>query len=262
VTFGPPAAFAAFVWWFTTGVIFVLDGLPRSTFRWSMTAATAALMGALYGLHWSATEVSGVGAYTAFSCAIVIWGWVEMSFLMGFITGPRKHACVEPCSRGRHFLHAAEAVIYNEIATLTGAAVVAATTWASPNRIALWTYLILWSLRLSAKLNLFLGVPNLGEQFLPPHLQYLKSFFRRRPMNALFPFSVGTSTTLAVLLAREQIAAQDIFQSTAYALLTTLVALGALEHWFMVLPLPSEKLWSWAFKRTSAAAAIRVRSIT
>ena len=30
---------------------------------------------------------------------------------------------------------------------------------------------------MSAKLNVFLGVPNLNEEFLPEHLRYLQSFF-------------------------------------------------------------------------------------
>ena len=49
-------------------------------------------------------------------------------------------------------------------------------------------------MRESAKLNLFLGVRNLSEEFLPAHLAYLQSYFRRRSMNMLFPFSVTVST--------------------------------------------------------------------
>jgi putative photosynthetic complex assembly protein 2 len=169
-----------------------------------------------------------------------------MSFLMGFITGPRKHACVERCSGWRHFVHAAQAIVYNEIATLIGAAGVFAATWRAPNRTALWTFLILWAMRLSAKLNLHLGVPNLGEKFLPAHLLYLKGFFKKRAMNFLFPLSVSVSTVVLVLLVQNYRAADDAFHATAYALASSLLALAVLEHWFMVLPLPSERLWNWA----------------
>ena len=168
---GLPAVYAVLVWWFTTGAILFLDGLPRYTFRWSMAAATLVLLWALYDVHASAVDPSAAGAYTAFSCAILVWGWLEMSFLMGFVTGPRKHACLEPCGGWRHFLHATQAIIYNELATLAGGALMVAATWSAPNRVALWTYLVLWSMRLSAKLNLFLGVPNSGEKFLPAHLE-------------------------------------------------------------------------------------------
>ena len=246
--FAMPAAYAVLVWWFATGIILFLDGLPRRTFRWSMSAGTAVLAIVAVELHASAGHASAAGAYAAFTCAILVWGWLEMSFLMGFITGPRKHACLERCTGWRHFLHASEAIIFNELATIAGAAAILAATRHAPNRLALGTYLILWAMRLSAKLNLFLGVPNLGEKFLPAHLQYLRSFFRKRPMNFLFPVSVSLSTIGVVLLVQRYLAAADPFKTTAYALLASLLALAVLEHWFMVIPLPSEKMWKWAMR--------------
>jgi putative photosynthetic complex assembly protein 2 len=244
--FGFPAAYAVLVWWFATGIILFLDGLPRRTFRWSLGVATVVLLGALWRMHESAFDSSSGAAYAGFTCAILVWSWLEMSFLMGYITGPRKHACAERCAGWRHFLHATQVVIHNEIATVVGGACVAAATWQAPNRVGLWTFLILWAMRLSAKLNLFLGVPNVGEKLLPAHLSYLGSFFKRRPMNVLFPFSILISTTVTVILARRYMASEDAFHATAYGLLTSLLALGVLEHWFMVMPLPSEKLWNWA----------------
>jgi putative photosynthetic complex assembly protein 2 len=246
------AGYAMLVWWFTTGIILFLDGLPQRTFPWSMAGATVLLGIAAYTLRTSAGDVSPSGAFTAFSCAIMVWGWLEMTFLMGFITGPRKQACREKCDGAAHFLHATQAIIYNELATLTGAVLIFVATAGSPNRVALWTYLVLWSMRLSAKLNLFFGVPNTGDQFLPPHLLYLKSFFNKRRMNFLFPISITASTIAAVVLVQKCLAVDDVFQTTAYALVSTLLILAILEHWFMVLPLPTEKLWAWGMRNTGA----------
>jgi putative photosynthetic complex assembly protein 2 len=242
------AGYAVLVWWFTTGMILFLDGLPRHTFRWSLTAAGALMLAALYSLHGSAADASAAGAYTSFTCAILIWGWLEMSFLMGYVTGPRKQSCGTGCGGAAHFVHATQAIIYNELATLAGGIAVCALTWESPNRVGLWTYAVLWAMRLSAKLNLFLGVPNLGEKFLPAHLQYLKSFFKKRAMNFLFPFSVTGAGVVTVLLVQKCLTAADAFSATGYALVSSLLALAVLEHWFMVLPLPSERLWAWGFK--------------
>lgn len=246
---GMPALYAALVWWFMTGAILFLDGLPRRTFRWSMALATVLLAGALYDLRVSASDLSSAGAYSAFTSAVLVWGWLEMSFLMGFITGPRRHACAADCSGWAHFVHATEAIIYNELATLVGGLTMLALTWHSPNKVGLWTYLVLWAMRLSAKLNLFLGVPNSGEAFLPEHLQYLKGFFRRRRMNPLFPISIAASTTVAVLLVQKCLAADEPARVVGYALITSLLALAVLEHWFMVLPVRVEKLWGWAFRK-------------
>jgi len=246
--FAVPAGYAVLVWWFTTGIILFLDGLPQRTFRWSMGAATVVLIVAGYVLRSSCTDMSPNGAYIAFSCAILVWGWLEMSFLMGFITGPRRHSCADRCSGWGHFLHATQAIIYNELATLLVAVVILAATWQAPNRYALWTYLVLWGMRLSAKLNLFLGVPNIGDKFLPAHLQYLKSFFKKRPMNFLFPLSISASTIVLTLLSQKYLATDDAFKATGYALIISLLALAVIEHWFMVLPLPSEKMWQWALR--------------
>ena len=250
-----PAGYAAIVWWFTTGIILFLDGLPQRTFRWSMSAATALACIAAYVLRASCTDVSVNGAYTAFSCAIGVWGWLEMSFLMGYITGPRRHSCGERCSGWSHFLHATAAIIYNEVATLLVAMAVVAATWQAPNRVALWTYLVLWGMRLSAKLNLFLGVPNVGEKFLPAHLQYLKGFFKKRPMNFLFPLAISASTIVFTVLAQRFMSTGEPFKAGGYARTISLLALAILEHWFMVLPLPSEKMWRWALRSDRGAAA-------
>jgi putative photosynthetic complex assembly protein 2 len=249
--FGAPAAYAVLVWWFTTGVILFLDGLPKSTFRWSMAGASAVLLGAGYLVRVSALDPTSRGAYVAFTAAVLVWGWLEMSFLMGFVTGPRKHGCADRCSGWRHFVHAAQAIIYNEIAILIGGAAIFGATYLAPNRVALWTYAILWAMRLSAKLNLFFGVPNLGEKFLPPHLQYLRTFFHKRSMNFLFPLSISVATLVAGSLIQKYLGASTAFESTGYALVSSLLALAVLEHWFMVLPLPSERLWHWAMPQRS-----------
>ncbi len=65
-------------------------------------------------------------------------------------------------------------------------------------------------------------------------------------MNMLFPFSILISTTLTVMLAHRYMSSEDAFHTSIYGLLTSLLGLGVLEHWFMVMPLPSEKLWNWA----------------
>ena len=251
--------FAVLTWWFTTGVILFLDGQPRSTFKWSMVGATLILGGALFQMRVSAADPSVSGAYSAFTCAVLVWGWLEMSFLMGFITGSRKAGCAEGCRGWPHFVHATQAIAYNELATLAGAGLVLALTWAAPNKVALWTFLVLWTMRLSAKLNLFFGIPNTGEKLLPPHLQYLKSFFRKRSMNFLFPISISASTAATALLVQRCLDAAGDFQLIGYTLVTSLLALAVLEHWFMVLPWNTDRLWNWGLKSRTPPTAPKLQ---
>ncbi len=177
---------------------------------------------------------------------MLAWGWQEMSFFMGFVTGPRRHGCPSGCHGARHFWHGVQACLHHEFAIIATAAVIVAGTWGAPNQVGTWTFMLLWAMRQSAKLNLFLGVRNLGEQFLPPHLGYLRSYFTRKPMNPLLPVSVTAGTVVAALLAL-RLTAPGVGEVEAAGLtfLTTMLALAVLEHWMLVLPLPFERLWSW-----------------
>jgi hypothetical protein len=119
-----PALFALCLWWFATGAILYLDGLPPRTFRHSMLGATVLLVAALFSLNHSAAQQSTAMAYCSFTSALIVWGWLEMSFLMGFITGSRKHGCAEGCSGPAHFWHATEAILHHELSILVCAIVI------------------------------------------------------------------------------------------------------------------------------------------
>jgi len=239
--------YALFIWWFSTGLILYLDGLPRRTFGWSMIAMTAVALAALYGLQVSGSDTSLAGAYMSFTCGILVWAWHELSFLTGYVTGPRRTPCPECKGFWSRFRYASETVIHHEIAIAATAGVMAALTWGMANQIGLWTFVILWLMRLSAKLNVFLGVANLAEEFLPPHLRYLESYFRRRPLNLFFPVSVTVATVVTVLVLERGLAEGVTPAASAGAVfMGTLLALAVLEHWFLVLPIPATALWQWA----------------
>jgi putative photosynthetic complex assembly protein 2 len=251
-----PALFALCLWWFATGAILYLDGLPPRTFRHSMLGATVLLVAALFSLDHSAAQQSTAMAYCSFTSALIVWGWLEMSFLMGFITGSRKHGCAEGCSGPAHFWHATEAILHHELSILVCAIVIVSITWGDPNQTGTWTFMLLWGMRLSAKLNLHLGVRNFSEEFLPPHLTYLKSFFRRRRMNLLFPLSVTAGSIVTTVLVQHATASGNSEAETvACTLLATMSALAVIEHWFMVLPLPFNALWKWGSSRATDAPA-------
>ncbi len=256
-SYGLPVLATLLVWWFSTGAILYLNGLPRRTFAWSMAAASLLGALALYGLWAARDDASAGGAYLAFVCALGVWGWNEIGFLLGLVTGPRSEPCPEGATGLRRFVYATQTIIHHEILILVAAGAIAAVTWGGANDVGLWTYLILWAMRLSTKLNIFLGVPNVTVQFLPAHLAHLKSYFADRPMNLLFPFSVTAATVATVWLTVDLAAAPPgSFEATGLALLATLTALGLLEHWFLVIPLPFGELWSWGLASRSREGSI------
>ena len=81
--------------------------------------------------------------------------------------------------------------------------------------------------------------------FLPKPLAHLASHFRIGRITALFPASISCLTVFSALLLERAINVEHPGMSVGYALLTCLCLLALLEHWFMVLPLPDEKLWRW-----------------
>lgn len=252
--FALPALYALFVWWFSTGVIILLDNLPPRTFRWSMLAGTALFAVSLYRLGEGSADTTTAGAYAAFTYAVLVWGWHEMSFFMGYVTGPRRTASPSGCSEWLRFRHGVEACLYHELAIAATAVVIVAATWGAPNQVGTWTFMLLWGMRTSAKLNFFLGVLNLSEEFLPAHLAYLKGFLARKPMNLLFPISVTVGTVIAtVLVQRAMEPGLSEFQAAGLAFLITMLVLAVLEHWFLVLPLPFSQLWSWVLQLRPAS---------
>ena len=241
-----PIVYALLAWWFSTGVIIYLDGLPQHTLMPSFAFLSLFLFLALVGISTSRADISVSGAYLAFSCGIIVWGWQVAGFYMGFVTGPRRHACPPGCHGLAHFRHAVEACLYHELAAVIGALVLLLISWQAPNQLALQTYLILWSLHELAKLNVFFGVRNLNEEFLPDHMRYLSSFFSRKPINIFFPVSISLATLLTGGLWQYTLAAgANTFVAIGGSFLGCMAALGLLELWLLVLPLPLH-LWDWS----------------
>jgi putative photosynthetic complex assembly protein 2 len=260
--FALPVLFAIFVWWFSTGIVLLLDGLPRTTFRWSHLLSSLLALGALVGLAHTAPQTTASGAFCAFTCALLVWGWHELSFLTGWVTGPRQRAA-EPGVRGwPRFVQALRTILWHELAILASGIVVVGLTWGEPNQVGTGTFMVLWVMRVSAKLNIFLGVRNLSIELLPPHLKYLGSYFRRRAMNLLFPFAVTAATAVAVLIVGEALdSPPGGARATGSLLVATLLVLAILEHWLLVLPIEATALWRWAVREAKPQPAAKEHAL-
>jgi len=252
------ALYALFVWWLSTGIVLYLDRLPRRTFRWSLLGASLLLVGALVALVGQSAADGVVNAYLAFTCAVVVWGWLEMSYFMGLVTGPHKDPCPVGYSNWQRFRLAVQTSLYHELAVVGLAALIVGLTWGEPNQVGTWAFLVLWWMRWSAKLNLFFGVPNLNEEWLPEHLRMLTSFIKKKPINLVFPVSVTVATVVVALLMERALSpGVEPFTAVALTLIATLLALGILEHWFLVLPVADSALWKWALRGQEEKEAAR-----
>ncbi len=254
---GGPVLFALLLWWSSTGAVLYLVGLPARTFRWSMVAGSVLAVASIAGLVALADLTTVWGAYLGFTFGLGLWAWHEMSFLFGFVTGPRRVVSAHDATGWRRFRHALQTLLYHELAILVTALALAVVLWGAANQTGLWAFLLLWIMRLSAKLNIFLGVPNMNEEFLPPHLAFLQTYFKKRLMNPLFPVSVTIATGVCVWLVRRGIAFEaSPFEAASCLILAVMLALAVLEHWFLVLPVPDAALWRWAMPAVRPADAV------
>jgi putative photosynthetic complex assembly protein 2 len=246
------ALFVLATWWSGTAVVLMMVWLRRSTFRASMAASSVLAIAGLYGL-WSSSRIeSPHAAYVAFGCAIVVWGWHELTFLLGVITGPRKTECPPRAKGWERFRAATAAVLHHEVALALTLAWIVATTWGQPNQVGAQTFCVMWVMRLSAKFNVFLGVRNLTEQFVPPHLRYMLSYFRRARMNALMPFSLLVGGLVAVRLLQDALSTDAAsFVGVGRTLVASILGLAVVEHAFLSLPVPDAILWRWAVRAKS-----------
>ncbi len=243
------AVFALFIWWFSTGVILMAvrhadhkGGVAR---RLAPLFALPFLGFGVWGFVETLALSTPTAVYGAFLSTLAILGWVELTFLTGAITGPNLRDCPEDLPEWERFIRAWGTIAYHEI-LLT---VIFAAMWlyagAADNTFGLWTFTILYFARISAKLNLYFGVPRINTEFLPEALGHLASHFRIQRLNWVFPISITALSFASACWLERLYAAATPGDITGFALLSAITALALLEHWLMVIPLPDAKLWRW-----------------
>ncbi|MGA9410743.1 MAG: putative photosynthetic complex assembly protein PuhE [Roseobacter sp.] len=240
---------ALFVWWFSTGaILWVVKTAdkkgPHAGLRATLWGLPMAAIG-IWGFLNTLNDTSVLGACLAFLSALCIWGWIELAFLTGVITGPNVYPLPEKTPEWERFIRAWGTLAYHEMVLVGTLIILVLIGDSAPNAFGVWTFAVLFFARLSAKLNLYLGVPKINVEFLPTALAHLATYFRIRPLNWLFPFSVTALTFAAACWLERIYTAQTDGQIIGFTLLTALTALALLEHWVMVLPIPDEKLWRW-----------------
>jgi putative photosynthetic complex assembly protein 2 len=241
------------LWWAATGALLYLNRMDARSHAWSAGALALLAVASLAALPGLAADASVAGHLWSFAAALAIWALNEHLFLIGWVTGPRRTAVPAGARGWGRFLAAAEIVIWHELALAASLGLIAVATWGGVQRTALLAFALLFVMRLSAKLNLFLGVPNLGAEFLPERLAYLASCFRRRRMNPLFPASVLLGGAAFAVAATAAARADAPGAQAGAAALAALIALAVIEHLFMVLPFRSSRLWRIADPESTEA---------
>ncbi len=238
-----------FAWWFSTGAI--LWRVRRADLRGggahlrSVIYAAPLLGFGTWGFWVTLNDAGLAGAAIAPLSAILLWGWIEIALLSGVISGPNTRPLPAAAAEWERFIRAWGTIAYHEMLLAATFAAMAVAASGAPNRFGLLTFGVLLVARVSAKLNLFFGVPRIHSEFLPRTLLHLPSHFRIRRLNWLFPLSITALSLATGHWIDRIIGAGTPAETVGFAILATLTGLALLEHWLMVLPLPDERLWRW-----------------
>ena len=245
---------AVFLWWFSTGAILLVVRLMENH---SLSAKLKAcifsfpiLALGLWGIWKTSSSLTILDSYLAFVSALLVWGWIELTFLTGVITGPNKSQCPKNITLFEKFIRAWGTLAYHEISLLLALGIVIFLGYAEGNHFGIWTFTILYFARIFAKLNLFLGVPHINAEFIPQALSHLKSYFKISKLNWFFSISVTLLTLITVYWVERLFSVQNSYETIGFSLLFAISLMALLEHWFMVLPIPDARLWRWMLPKT------------
>ncbi len=236
------------IWWFATGAVIALAQQGSSHAGAVMAMVTAIAIAALFGLHESLSMQSIAGTYLGFVSAIGLWAWHETSFLLGLITGPSRVELSDAPARKSRFQAAFLTVRDHEIALALTAALLLWFMYGGANLTGLLTFLLLWVMRISTKINIFLGAEHAISDMLPARLDYLKTYFRTDRTSRWFWVSLGACTVLLGAMIAAATAASEQHVILMWSLLATFCGLALIEHLFLVLPLRESALWHWAVR--------------
>lgn len=213
-----------------------------------------------YGFLFSLNDSSVNGVYLAFISSLSIWGWLELAFLTGVIIGPNRVEKPIGVDGFKRFQLAVAAIAYSEIILVVVFIILFFLSLGEPNLFGFLTFLVLYFARLSAKLNLFFGVPKINIEFLPTRVGHLASHFKISGTSWFFPLSLISLSGLGVywFTSFTQSSGMD-GHAVGFCFLLTLNILAILEHFFMILSIPDAALWRWMMPKTNSASKVRLK---
>lgn len=237
-------------WWLATGaVILAARRSVGHPLYLVVPAAALALAGIVLALT-TAGGTSVAAVYGAFFAALAIWGFHEVTFLTGHVTGPRRTPLPAGVTGRARFRLAYAAVRDHELVLFfTGLALILLLNGAA-NPFAWGIYALMWVMRLLTKFNVFLGAPNAISEILPARLSYLTSYFRTDRTHPFFIVSVTIITGLFTACVYMAATSTTPGMTTGWSLMAAFALLGLIEHLFLILPVRDAALWSWAIGRS------------
>ncbi len=254
---GLPFMAVIVLWFVSTGLVAMLNHRLRQSFGRALIIAGTCAVGGLSLLVLTSNMIAVWATYASFVGGLLIWSWHEISFLTGAVAGSHRQACPEGAKGWQRFSFATMALIHHEIALAMTAALLLSLAAVTANPTGALAFALLLIFRLSSKLNIYWGVPNMSDELLPRHLEYLKTYFGPKRMRPMLPLSIALISGLAVYFLITAINASAPHETVQAALLCCLSFLAALEHIFLAIPFRDSALWQWALDARADRAKVQ-----
>lgn len=231
-------------WWAGTGTLFYLARRAHRSDPSPLLAgiSVVALVAGVLVVFLRPLDTPAAAA-VGFGMAVLLWGWHEFAFLSGIVTGPERRPCPPELQGWARFRYGFHSLSHHEYALAGTVLILWLSTLGAANQAAFLGFAVLWGMRISAKLNLFFGVPIPNAHLFPPRLQYLSALVPPRSPSLFYAFSLAVIVAVTLALFQAGAASSTLGGKTSYFLAGTLAALAVLEHIAMVLPLRIEGLW-------------------
>ena len=247
------------IWFIGTGLVAMINHRLRASFGRALVIACGCALLGLGLVVLTAHSTAVWAAYASFLGGLLIWSWHEISFLTGAVAGSHRDAC-PPDARGwQRFSMATMALIHHEVALAMTAVLLLSLAAVTANPTGAYAFGLLLIFRLSSKLNIYWGVPNLSDELLPQHLAYLKSYFGPKRLRPMLLLSTAAIIGLAGWFAVAAFRADQPNELAQAGLLCCLSLLAALEHLFLAIPFRDSALWGWAMRPGGSTTKTRMK---
>ena len=237
---------AVLLWWILTGLALMSVHQRVTIKKLVFIGISGCATGAFVSLSSNASDHTIFGVITSFVMALIIWGWLELTYLMGYLTGPTKVPVVGKPRLVTRFRLALGTSLYHEILVLLVLLLSFHLVAGEPNPTVFYTLVILWIMRTSTKLNLFFGVRHFNDHWLPESVQHVKTYISTGKNSPFMSFSTLLAATITSFLFFSGQTASSQPEELSMYLLAWLAALAVLEHCFLMYPMGESALWRWA----------------
>lgn len=240
------------IWWLSTGLVLVMVhwSIRKRLTSWQLLAiASAVWVSGVLLLFYGSTRQTPLGSYAGFLGALLVWAWHETTFLTGIVTGRNKGTCPPGLTGFARFVSAWKAVCDHEIALLVTGVFLWVALSDAPNTFGLATFGLLWGMRISVKLLIFLGARYAISGLMPPRIAYLKTYFNTVKTTRFFPVMLAIALGMFIVLVMGAMDARSDYAVVGHMLLAAFMALAIIEHLILVLPISDTALWRWALPK-------------